>query len=108
MFRKTWRVWGMDGHRIKESFCDSQNWDFSNDKDGTRVIQVSCADITGTHDYVFVTIVRDTEEECDREFDGQISDGIFENQRVGCCEELIASDYDKTTDWAAMVDEAAE
>ena len=54
---KTWKVYGVDGHRQRESFNKSRKYDFS----------VTC----------------DTEEECIAELEGQLSDGIFENSRVG-------------------------
>ena len=82
-----WKVYGADGHRQRESFCPSYVYDFSNEKDGVRIIQVDCADKTGTNDYVFVTITRPTIKLCYEEFNGQLSDGIFENSRVGRVEE---------------------
>lgn len=38
--------------------------------------------------YSIIRITRDTAEECEEEFDGQLSDGIFENSRVGWFEEI--------------------
>lgn len=87
MVRKAWKVYGADGHRQRESFYESYCYDFS--RDGmTRIIEVLNADTTGTNDYSLVYITRDTEEECNNEFMGQLSDGIFENSRTGRIEEL--------------------
>lgn len=87
MITRTWRVYGMDGHRQKESFNDSYRYDFS--KDGlVRIIEVENADKTGTNDYSLVRITRNTAKECEEELDGQLSDGIFENYRTGKIEEV--------------------
>lgn len=89
MVTKTWRVYGAEGHRQRESFCDSYRYDFSNKEDGTRIIEVENFDKTGTHDYSVVHITRDTAELCEEEFEGQLSDGIFENSRVGKIFEVL-------------------
>ena len=83
MITRTWKVYGANGHRQGESFNKSYVYDFSNKEDGTRIIEVQNADKTGTNDYSIVKITRDTAEECEKEFWGQVSDGIFENCRVG-------------------------
>ena len=80
---RTWKVYGAEGHRQRESFCNSYEYDFSNTMKGVRIIKVDCADKTGTNDYVIIRITRNNADECERELDGQISDGIFENCRVG-------------------------
>lgn len=85
---KTWKVYGADGHRQRESFNDSYKWDFTSEKDGIRIIEVLNSDNTGTHEYSLVRITRNTPEECESELSGQISDGIFENSRVGKIEEM--------------------
>ena len=48
-----------------------------------RIIEVENSDKTGTNDYSVVRITRNTSQECADEIRGQISDGIFENCRVG-------------------------
>ena len=80
---RTWKVYGTDGHRQRESFGKSVKWDWSNEKDGVRIFEAYNYDKTGTHDYSVIRITRNTWEECERELDGQISDGYFENSRVG-------------------------
>ena len=82
MFKKTWKVYGAEGHRQRESFFESYTHDFSDDKVGTRIITVENSDVTGTNMYSLISIIRNTEAECDEELDGQISDGIFENSIV--------------------------
>ena len=79
---KTWKVYGADGHRQRESFNTSYKYNFSN-KNVVRIIEVFNSDVTGTNDYSIIRITRDSAEECERELDGQVSDGIFENSRVG-------------------------
>jgi hypothetical protein len=88
MTTRTWRVYGAEGHRQKESFEKSYTWDFSNEKEGTRIIEVRNADKTGTNDYTEVAITCDTAEKCYTEFMGQLTDGIFENRRTGKYEEI--------------------
>lgn len=85
---RAWKVYGMEGHRQRESFSPSYRLDFSNEKDGTRIIEVENSDKTGTNEYSIVRITRDNAELCEDEFDGQLSDGIFENSRTGHIEEL--------------------
>lgn len=82
MVTRTWKVYGINGHRQKESFNDSYRYDFSI-KDTTRIIEVFNADKTRTNDYSIVQITRDNAKDCYAELNGQITDGIFENSRVG-------------------------
>lgn len=87
MITKTFKVYGADGHRQKESFNNSYIYDFSV---GTniRIIEVENCDKTGTNDYSLVRITRNTAKEVYQELDGQLSDGIFENCRIGKIEEV--------------------
>lgn len=78
----SWKVYGAEGHRQRESFCDSYKYDFSKPGD-VRIIDVENSDKTGTNDYTIVHITRNTETDCKAELWGQITDGIFENSRVG-------------------------
>lgn len=87
MVTKSWKVYGFLGHRQRESFNKSYKWDFSED-DNVRIIEVENSDKTGTNDYTIVRITRNTDEECEAELNGQISDGIFENSNVGDIEEI--------------------
>lgn len=87
MATRTWRVYGTEGHRQRESFNNSYIWDFS-EGDNKRIIEVENSDKTGTNDYSIIRITRNTLEECQSELDGQLTDGIFENSRVGRVEEI--------------------
>lgn len=84
---RTWKVYGVTGHRQRESFNKSYIMNFSMD-DEVRIIEVLNSDVTGTNDYTIVRIIRSTAEECEKELEGQISDGIFENSHVGSWEEV--------------------
>jgi hypothetical protein len=84
MRARTWKVWGQDGHRQRESFAPS--WDFETES-GAKV-SVYNADATGTHAYSIVRITASTAEQCETELLGQLSDGVFENSRTGKVEEL--------------------
>lgn len=79
---RTWKVYGANGHRQAESFNASTCYDWS-DGGSVRIVSTHNADVTGTNEYSIVRITRNTAEECQRELDGQISDGIFENYNVG-------------------------
>lgn len=79
---KTWKIYGMDGHRQRESFNKSCKYDFS-ENGKVRILEVKNSDKTGTNDYSIIRITRNSSEECEEELHGQLSDGIFENSRVG-------------------------
>lgn len=79
---KSWKIYGMDGHRQRESFNKSCKYDFS-ENETVRIIEVENSDKTGTNDYSIIHITRNSSEECEEELHGQLSDGIFENSRVG-------------------------
>lgn len=38
MVTRTWKVYGTEGHRQRESFFPSYQYDFSNEQNGTRII----------------------------------------------------------------------
>lgn len=88
MVTRAWRVYGVDGHRMRESFSESYVYDFSRG-DNIRIIAVQNSDKTGTNEYTVVVITRNNAEECERELRGQISDGIFENHRTGKAVEIV-------------------
>lgn len=82
MKTRSWKVYGVDGYRQKESFNNSVSFDFS-EGDKIRKIEVENADKTGTNEYSIIRITRNTSEECLAELEGQLSDGIFENSKTG-------------------------
>ena len=82
MTTRTWKVYGAPGHRQRESFNSSYKWDFFDAGCGVR-IEVENSDKTGTNDYSIIRISCNTYEECYEQLRGQISDGVFENSRVG-------------------------
>lgn len=88
-YTKTWRVYGLTGHRQRESFNESYKYDFTQGYK-VRIIEVKNSDKTGTNAYTEISITRNSASECDRELDGQISDGIFENSRVGKIQEIAS------------------
>lgn len=53
-----------------------------------RFIKVLNSDKTGTNEYSIIRCTRNTADECEREFYGQLDDGVFENSRVGSWEEI--------------------
>lgn len=83
---KMWKVYGAEGHRQRMSFGESVRDDFTGSNEwikGIRIFEAINADKTGTNDYTIIKITRETAQECDEELEGQISDGYFENARVG-------------------------
>ena len=85
---RTWKIYGMDGHRQRESFNESKKYNFT-DQNGVRIIEIINSDQTGTNEYSIICITRNNPEECFDELNGQLSDGIFENSRIGQIEEII-------------------
>lgn len=79
---RAWKVYGAEGHRQRESFGKSCKYDFS-ENGIIRIIEVDNSDKTGTNEYSIIRITRNSSEECEEELNGQLSDGIFENSRVG-------------------------
>lgn len=84
---RSWKVYGAEGHRQKESFNKSCKYDWT-EGENLRRISVENSDITGTNEYTIIRIERNTFEECEDELNGQLSDGIFENSRIGKIEEI--------------------
>ena len=75
MKTKTWKV---NTPSISQTYS-SFSWDWSNDQDGKRILSCFCADLTGMPSYILFQITRDTDDECYNEFEGQLTDGFFEN-----------------------------
>ena len=89
---KAWKVYGANGHRQRESFHSSAR--FNRGHYGKIcIVEVRNADWTGTHDYSIIRITADTDDRCNREFEAQLSDGVFENCRVGHCEEIESIEH---------------
>ncbi len=82
MTTRAWKVYGTKGRRQRESFNPSYAYDWTEGVN-VRKIEVENSDKTDTNEYSIIRITRNTADECERELDGQISDGIFENSRVG-------------------------
>ena len=53
-----------------------------------RTREVRESDKTGTNEYSIIRITRNTPEECEKELEGQLSDGVFETSRIGKIEEI--------------------
>ena len=86
MTTRTWKVYGYEG-RQRASFSSSAKYDWSSEGK-TRIVEILNSDKTGTNDYSIIRITRDTADECFMELNGQLSDGIFENCRVGAITEI--------------------
>ena len=104
---KAWKVYGADGHRQRESFHSSARINRSGNGE-ICIVEVRNADWTGTHDYSIIKITADTADRCEQEFTAQLTDGVFENCRVGRYEEIGSVEnwycldtnfFDKWGDW---------
>lgn len=76
MVTKIWLVYA-----DKEPKGKSYRYDWSSERDGTRIVEVMNHDKTLSNEFSIVKITRDTEEQCIDELEGQLSDGIWENER---------------------------
>lgn len=86
MTTKIYKVYGLEGHRQRASFAPST---IINPWGTSASIAVINSDITGTNEHT-VLIIKDIDEEaCKARLEGQLSDGIFENCRVGRIEEVL-------------------
>lgn len=85
---KLFRVYGRPGHRQRASFGNT--YAFMTYRDGDQLlVNVICADNTGTNEYCDLVIVGKNEQIIDVEFMGQLSDGIFENCETGTIQSFI-------------------
>lgn len=81
---KTYKINGKGigtGESVKYNWTEGEN---------TRIVEVKRADQTGDNNSVIVKITRNTAEECEAELNGQISDGLFENEKVEKITEVIS------------------
>ena len=81
--KKTFRVYGKKGHRQRESFKPSYEFEAQ----GVS-FRVRNSDLTGTNQYTEVVIEAENEEAITGSLKGQLSDGIFENSHYGRIEEV--------------------
>lgn len=59
-------------------------WDWSDEKRGTRIFEAKYKKNRSANKdlynyYAYITITRNTEQECYNEFNGQVTDGYFED-----------------------------
>ena len=76
--KRTWKVEVKDRRKN-----DNVHWDFSSDLEGTRILDIMWTDnpnkLSKYNRICYMTITRDTYDGCTDEFDGQLSDGCFED-----------------------------
>ena len=69
---RAWKVYGLPGHRQRESFFESVKYDFSVAGD-VRIIELENSDKTGTNEYTIIRITRNTSaEDVDRKRLGRV------------------------------------
>lgn len=74
MIQRTWRAYGLAGHRQAASFGRSIDPAY----EGGRVhVSIRNADKTGTNEYSEVQISAETAEDCEHGLDAQLNDGSF-------------------------------
>ena len=85
MIEKKWKIYGIEGSRQAASFgkssLNAKTW-------SGYCLDVINSDITGTNDYTILIVRAETEKKCRAGLYAQISDGVFENCRVGKIEEI--------------------
>lgn len=84
MITRTYRIYGVNGRRQRESFKKSYSFDSRN----ACHVEVENSDKTGTNDYTVLRITGEDQTYIDYELMGQLEDGIFENSRCGRIEEM--------------------
>ena len=88
MVTRTWKVYGTEGHRQRESFFRPISMislmSRTEPYHRGRQFRQDGNDMT-----IYCRITRDTAKLCAAELNGQISDGIFENSRVGQILEVL-------------------
>lgn len=82
MITKRYKIYGLTGHRQRESFTPSHSFQVVRNNEIIK-IDVLNSDKTGTNEYTALIITASTPELCEEELNGQLSDGIFENSRTG-------------------------
>lgn len=87
--KKTFRVYGRDDHRQRESFRPSYEFEVQ----GAR-FSVRNSDLTGTNQYTEIVIEAENEGAITGSLEGQLSDGIFENSHYGRVEEVLSTGTD--------------
>ena len=83
------KVYGLEGHRQRASFGHSSFYDFGKKGFLTRKVNVLKEDVNKTNDYAIMICDCDTRRDACNEASGQLSDGAFENCRVGKCETVF-------------------
>lgn len=81
-------VFGADGHRQRESFNSSRK--FNTERASVGVFN---SDRTRSNLYTLMQITAEDFETCRKEFNGQLSDGVFENSRTGEIQEITDGDF---------------
>lgn len=81
-------VFGADGHRQRESFNSSRKFNTERAE-----VEIFNSDRTGSNLYTLMQITAEDFEACREEFNGQLSDGVFENSRTGEIQEITDGDF---------------
>lgn len=81
-------VFGADGHRQRESFNSSRSFETER-----AAVEIFNSDRTGSNMYSLMEITAEDFEACREEFNGQLSDGVFENSRTGEIIEITDGDF---------------
>lgn len=85
--KRTFRVYGKDGHGQAMSFYENSadlkfDWEDS-------ACTILCKDVTGTNEYCEVIINAESAEKCESVLDGQLDDGFFESASFGRITEIV-------------------
>lgn len=86
---KCFRVYSRTGNRLEESFKPSTSFDNSEINKNDKVI-VYNADITKTHAYIILYIIKSNEVDIYAELHKQLTDGLFKKSNVDRIEEVYS------------------
>lgn len=84
---RVFKIYGLDGHRQRESFCPSYAYDWGKEN-YTNIVACLNSDFSSTNDYSILVIERNTLQEVYETLVAQLYDGIFENSKKGKIEEI--------------------
>lgn len=83
MITKNYKLYGRGGPSLTAiDYCND------NIKGKKAMLRIQNAGVTGCDDYSIVSVTAESEKECRRILDAQISDGFFEHYDVDRIEEL--------------------
>ena len=82
-----WKVYGANGHRLKNSF--SESYVMSMEDFRPVIIAEINSDLTDSNLYNYFAVFAESEKAATEEFEGQLYDGAYENSNTGIVERVF-------------------